>query len=195
MNKIYGRLMELGVLTPEQGFKALSTGVLPDETTSQDEQKDYMAKREKGLYTPLVGGPKEEEGRPEGSTAPQTTKTIKPIGTKASCDISEDKYSVIKVKEYMLVAQELEEEVATNLKAMYNVKRMSKLQKEVASGIVEQIMANEAPSKWLKVAKTYCEEPKDRNPKRVLEVNKIAVTHQLDNYLASLLLASKVDNG
>ena len=193
MNKIFARLMEIGILTPEQGFKALSTGILPDPSLSQEEQKEYMKKRDEGLYTPLIGGPKDptETGRPEGSTGPKTVQKISPIGSKAS----ETKYSLKKVSEYLITAQALEESVNSTLKTKYGVKKMSKLQKEVARDIVELVMANEEPSKWLETVTNYCDNIEDTNHPRVLEVNKIASAHQLDNYLASVLLASKVENG
>lgn len=197
-NKIFSRLIELGILTPEQGFKALETGRLPDPTTMEEEQQSFKKHRDDGLYVPLVGGAKKEEGRPEGSKAPQTTKNIGPIGTSASeiKEISpETKYSVSKVKEHMILAQELEASVISYLKELHNIKRMSKLQKEVASSVVTQIMSNEEPSKWLTKVKEYSENPDDTNHERVKNVNSIAIHHQIDNYLASLLLASKVDNG
>lgn len=191
MNKIYGRLMELGILTPEQGFRALETGKLPDPEQMIEEHKEYKGHRDEGLYVPLIGGAKNEEGRPEGSQTPQTTKNVGPIGSKAS----EEKYSVTTVKNNMLCAQELEKHVFETLKEMHKIKRMSKLQKEVAASIVTQVMSNEEPAQWLATAKIYCESPEDRNHERVSAVNKIAVNHQIDNYLASLLLASKVENG
>ncbi len=190
MNKIYGRLMELGVLTPEQGFRALETGRLPDPDTMEADHQEYKKKRDDGLYVPLVGGGAgQEEGRPEGSKAPQTTKNVGPIGSKASVT---EKYSVMKVKEHMLLAQELETAVVNHLKDLHKIKRMSKMQKEVAASIVTQVMSNEEPPKWLNEAKAYCENPEDKNQERVSQVNQIAVTHSVDNYLASLMLASKV---
>ena len=199
-NKIYARLVEIGVLTPQQGFEALETGKLPDPSLMDEEQKDYKKNRDDGLYTPLIGGPKDPgaTGRPDGSQAPQTTKNVGPIGSgpagfgKASEATPVQKFSVVKVKDNMLLAQQLEEEVTKTLKEMYNVKRMSKFQKEVTASTVTLIMSNEEPSKWLSTVKAYCETPEDKNNERVLEVNKIAVAHQIDNYLASLLLASKV---
>jgi hypothetical protein len=192
MNKIYGRLMELGILTPEQGFVALETGKLPDPSVIHEEQKDYKDKRDEGLYVPLVGAGKNEEGRPEGSKAPQSTKNVGPIGNSSAS--ASAKYSVMQVKENMLMAQQLETKVTEILKSLHNIQRMSKLQKEVASSIVTQIMSNEKPNKWLSTAKLYCEAPKDTHHERVSEVNKLAVQHQIDNYLASLLLASKVED-
>jgi hypothetical protein len=193
MNKIYARLVEIGVLTAEQGFKALSTGLLPDYETLEDEQTTYKEQRDKGLYVPLIGGKTDPAaGRPAGSTAPQTTKKIGPIGTSSGSE--KPIYSVVKVKENMVMAQQLETRVMAALKEKHNIKRFSKLQKEVATGMVEMIMANEEPSRWLEKVQDYCDKPEDTNHTRVTEVNKIAVAHQLDNYLASLLLASKVEN-
>ena len=195
MNKIFGRLMEVGLLTPEQGFKALETGRLPDPHTMEEDHLDYKDKRDAGLYQPLVGGGKNpnETGRPEGSTGiSQTTKNVGPIGTSKA---SEVKFSIKKVKENMLIAQELEKVVTEQLKKIHNIKRMSKLQREVAASIVTTIMSNEEPSKWSSVVEAYCENLEDTNPERVSQVNQIAIAHQLDdNYLASLLLASKVEN-
>jgi hypothetical protein len=206
MNKIYGRLMEIGVLTPEQGFTALQTGVLPDPSLIQDEQKEYKKKRDSGLFAPLIGGGTKDPsatGRPGGSKAPQTTKKISPIGTKASIEMPEpekqkefeEKYSLAQVRDHLALSQNLEKSVVAALKEKHSIKKLNKLQKDVSWGLVEQIMANEEPSKWLESVSSYCENSEDKNPKRVLEVNKIAIAHQLDNYLASLLLASKVENG
>jgi hypothetical protein len=196
INKIYGRLMELGLLTPEQGFKALETGNLPDPSLIEEEQKEYKAARDKGLYTPLIGGKNAmDAGRPEGTGVPQTTKKISPIGTtKASVDISEPKYSLSKMKDNMLLAQELDRAVETKLKTDHKVKRLNKVQKEVVNGIATLIMVNEQPEKWQESIATYCESPVDKNPDRVKKIQDIAATHQVDDYLASLLFASKIED-
>lgn len=187
--KIYQRLMELGILTPEQGLKAIETNTLPDPTTMKEEQEAYKKDRDDGLYAPLIGGAKEETGRPAGSTGPQTTKSISPIGTKASTN-----YSLSRIKENMILAQDLEKQVIEFLKKTHDIKRMSKLQKEVANAMVIQIVANEEPSKWLQVYEEYCKNPVNKNNDRVKEVAKIATLHQIDDYLAGILLASQVTN-
>lgn len=141
-------------------------------------------------------GKQQEEGRPEGSTGiPQATKNVSPIGSKASVEQPPEKYSVMRIKDNMLIAQALERTVLDQLKTIHGVKKLSKFQKEVMGSIVTLVMSNEEPSKWLETAKAYCENPEDKNHARVSQVNKIAVAHQIDNYLASLLLASKVEDG
>lgn len=55
-NKIYTRLMEIGVLTPEQGMKVMQTGVFPEAADLKDSQTEYHKERQDGLWNPLVGG-------------------------------------------------------------------------------------------------------------------------------------------
>lgn len=54
--KIFTRLMEIGVLTPEQGKRAMETGILPEDTDMEAAQTRYVEQRKKGMYNPLLGG-------------------------------------------------------------------------------------------------------------------------------------------
>lgn len=185
-SKIYARLMELGILTPEEGLKALESNTLPDPTLMEEDQKKWKAQRDKGLYEPLVGGAKEgaEAGRPDGTAAP---RKISPIGGKAS----EDLFSIAGVRDNLIKSQSLEESVAKALRTKYGVRKLSRAQKTIASEIANVIIANEEPQKWMESVAQYVENPVDTNLERVNKVLNIAVEHQIDNYLASILLASK----
>lgn len=55
--KIYTRLMELGLLTPEEGIQAIENGRLPTSEESVESQENYRTLRDKGYYEPMVGGP------------------------------------------------------------------------------------------------------------------------------------------
>ena len=57
MQRIYGRLIELGILTPEEGMLAISDNRLPDTESSLESQKEFKKHRDEGLYEPLLGGP------------------------------------------------------------------------------------------------------------------------------------------
>lgn len=54
LQKLTTRMMELGILTPEQGIKTIKTGVFPDEESLLDSQKEYKEQREEGYYMPIV---------------------------------------------------------------------------------------------------------------------------------------------
>ena len=55
--KVYSRLVELGILTPEEGLKAIETGRLPTAEESLVSQKEFKTHKNQGLYEPIVGGP------------------------------------------------------------------------------------------------------------------------------------------
>ncbi len=191
--KIYARLMELGILTPEEGFRAIETNTLPDPEMMEENQREYKKRRDAGLYQPLIGGGAETPnsdgtGRPSGSSGiKKTTNKITPIGA------SDVNYSLTKIKENLILATETEELVKQILKEKNGLKRLSNKQKDVAREIVKVVCANETPDNWKSKAKDYCDNPIDTNPERIDEVHSIAVEHQLDPYMASILLASKIE--
>lgn len=192
--KIYARLIELGLLTPEEGFEAIETNMLPEPDGLVESQKVYKGLRDKGLYQPLVGGAKPDEtGRPAGSKTPKSTNTVSPIGTsKASVENNfEDKFSLTKIKDNLLLAQKLDTEVAESLKKQYKVKKFSKEQESIAQGVSSLIMMHETPSKWLEVVKTYVKNPVGNNGLRAGIIDSLAAKYGVDLYLASILEASR----
>jgi len=196
-SRIYNRLMELGILTPEEGLKAIDTGRLPQPEDALISQKKYKELRDQGLYQPLIGGAKigaGEAGRPTGTTGiPQSTKNVKPIGEGGQSKASvQEKYSLSKVKENLISAQKLEEEVASSLRKKHGIKKLSFDQKDVANQISKLIIANESPENWNSKIEDYINQPFDKNQEVITNINNIAYDHQLDSYLASILYHSKV---
>ena len=214
-DKVYTRLLELGVLAPEEAFTAIETGRLPDPKESEENQEKLKQQRNKGFYEPLMGGPysqqkmakmktpgpagngappssrevrtTEQKGRPEGTKGiPQQTKKVTPVGG------SEEKYSIEKMKENIVLSQKLEEGVCSRLRRKHGKRKLSKKQKEIASDITKIIVANENPKNWENKIIEYCDIPVDQNKKRILEIQNIAGEHQISDYLASLLYISKV---
>lgn len=185
-SRIYNRLVELGVLTAEEGLAAIDTGRLPTQEESIQSQRKFKELRDEGLYQPIIGGSASgQAGRPSGSNGiPQSTKNIKPIGAKAS-------FSVLKIKDNILASQSLEEEVKSAVRKKFNVKKLSNQQKESAENISEIIIANEVPENWTTKIEEYIEKPFDQNQDQINNIQEIAVEHQVTNYIASLLYHSK----
>ena len=185
--RIYTRLIELGVLTAEEGLIAIETGRLPDKESSLLSQKDFAALKDEGLYVPLIGGPKAAEeaaGRPAGSNKiKQQTKKISPIGAS---------FSSIKVRENMVQFQEVENSVISSLKKKFKIKKLNETQISVAEDISKTIILNEGKNNWLDKVPDYVENPSDRNKERIDKVLEIAAKHQIDTFLASILLESEV---
>ncbi len=209
--RIYNRLIELGILTPEEGLEALSTGRLPTKDESVESQEDYRELRDKGFYEPIMGGPHsnstneegvEEEkentreapkkkkpnnsgmvGRPPGTTGiPQQSKKVSPIGAT---------FSLTKIQENLASSEKLLKEVEGALRKKHGLRKMSRKQKEVAQEISNIIVANENPQNWSSKLGSYIKNPKDTNPERIKAIESIAFEHSVDYFLASILYLSQ----
>jgi hypothetical protein len=192
MLRIYNRLIELGILTAEEGLEAIDTGRLPDKEMSLKSQEEFKELRDQGLYEPLIGGKnqseiKKEPGRPEGAPAP--TPEQNPAGQGEQSNAVN--YSLTMVTDNLTKASKLFKTVEASLRKKHKIKRLNKQQKQVAEEIACIIVANETPENWDKKVSQYVQKPVDTNPDRIAEVREVAFEHQVDDYLASILLASK----
>lgn len=185
--KIYTRLLELGALTVDETIDAINNHRLPTPEDSENAQRKFKELKDKGLYEPLLNKPKEAEaGRPEGTKSPQSTKKISPIGASAG----ETFYSLVKIKDNFIKAQQIENKITETLKQKHNLKRLNKAQKEVVAQILDLIITNENVDDWDSKINQYIEDPVDKNRERVNEVLEIAERHQIETFLAGILLAS-----
>lgn len=190
-NRLITRLTEIGVLTPEECFVAMETGRLPTGEESLESQQAYKKARDKGLYTPLIGGGKNDAnqnmtGRPAGTKSPQTTKKIVP--SKA-----EDSYSLNKIKDNMVLASHLFTKVKDKARKKYDVDELNPEQEEVLDLICEQIIINEMPEQWTKATtiNKYLNNPSFKNEEKYNEVIDISNEHQISNLVAGILHVSK----
>tara|TARA_R110002020_G_scaffold278249_2_gene493706 strand:+ start:6037 stop:7911 length:1875 start_codon:yes stop_codon:yes gene_type:complete len=186
-SRIYSRLIELGVLTAEEGMQAIESGRFPTSEESVESQKKFKDLKNEGLYSPLIGGAKGANmtGRPNGATGPKETDTKTPVGTKASMN-----FSLSKIQENLNLSDKLNIEVESSLRQLHSRKRLSKQQKEVAREITNIVIANEDPENWLAKAGRYAAEPTDRNHERVKKIQDVALEHQVDDFLAGILYSS-----
>jgi hypothetical protein len=212
IHRIYSRLVEIGVLTPEEALEAFKTGRLPDAEMSVENQKKFQELKEDGLYEPLTGAgghpnnpnevkqgkvtvPPQMNGRPPGSTGPQTTKKATPVGqgpqSKRPVSASVN-FSVTKVKENMVLSQKLNDKIISSLKRKHKLKKLSEEQMDVVEQISNIIISNEEPGDWLKSTTAYIAKPIDKNKDRVDKVQEVALIHQLDDYMAGILFASRI---
>ena len=186
-SRIYSRLIELGVLTAEEGMQAIESGRFPTPEESLESQKKFQEHKNEGLYEPLIGGAKMPQmtGRPPGSKKPKEEEKKTPVGTKAALN-----FSLSKIQEHLNLSDKLNLEVEASLRQIHKRKRLSKQQKEVAREITNIVIANEEPPNWLAKAGRYAAEPTDRNHERVKQVQDVAYEHQVDDFLAGILYAS-----
>lgn len=204
--KIYTQLMQLGILTPEEGFTAFESGKLPTPEESMESQQKLKDAKKDGLYEPLMGGPfsnlentkvsgqfqmqsqqlKQANGRPSGSTGiPQSTKKIKPRTMKG--------FGMMAIKENILLSDKLQEKVEQALMANFKLKELNATQKEICAQITQQVTSNEEPKDWLAKSASYIENPVDKNKERIEKIQALACEHGIEPRLASILYASQTE--
>ena len=93
LQRVATRLMELGIITPEQGMNVLEKGAYPKPEDMTEAQQRYIEQRKEGMYNPIVGGVpmvapeiggnepetsevKQEVGRPIGTSTYSSGKTV-----------------------------------------------------------------------------------------------------------------------
>jgi hypothetical protein len=192
--KIYTRMGEVGMLTPEEIIKAIETGELPDNNSSIDSQKKYKDHKKMGLYEPINSGgggsPAGQPGRPDGTkNIPQSTDTVGPIGTGSQEAAA---YSATGVKEAFLKASILEKAVAKAYRKINKVRKLQAADDLFIDSVTKSIIANEEMENWNNVIEGYIADPTDRNKERLNKIYEIGASHSLDFYLSSILLAARV---
>jgi hypothetical protein len=173
-------------LVKEQGKQATKTMTMQQEHDEKT-QKRQLKHQAENPVTPApsihINAPTKSmpapNGRPSGTKSPQSTKNVKPIGAS---------YSLSKIKDNMILASALQEEIGNKLKGRN--KELNSDQLEIVKEITYVIIANEEPEDWLIKAEEYIKMPVDKNPDRIKQIQDIAFEHNLDDYLASILLAS-----
>jgi len=192
LTRIYSRLIELGVLTPEEGVTAIETGRLPLPDESIESQKDFKKLQEEGLYQPLLNkGQQQQTGRPAGSGTPQTTKAPRTTPSVQATEIK-PKINADLVAKNLIKFDNLVEAIETNLKEKYDRKRLTKEQKDIIKTIAETIATNESPKDWINKINNYINKPVQLNA-NMEKINEIAAEYGLDYKTAILLYHSKLD--
>jgi len=216
MMRIYTRLGEIGFLTPEQVFRAMETGILPEDAELDEAQDKYVKSRRKahfnpvGSGTPMISSPtppdtgngngKESgkptspnDGRPAGSSGiPQTTKKVSPQGTSSA---KEGKYGVKKMADTVWAISRFSSEAEKAIKRKYKIKELTEQQEIMAASLVERVITTASKGKWSTELKKYLGDPEqlafNLNSPISKAVEEIAQEHQTDYYTAALLYHSR----
>lgn len=184
--KVYTRLAEIGMLTPEELFQSFETHSLPLSENSIEAQNKFKELKEKGLYEPIIGGQKKDAlgqpaGRPAGTKAPQTTKKVSPIGAS--------KFSLQKISDNIKLVNDLSEAVESKYRELNKIKRLSSKQKDLCWSVTESIISSKNSNEWQESIATFIENPIVNPDEQTLN---IAAEHNISLFLAGLLKQSEI---
>lgn len=188
-NKVITRLLELGILTPSDGIKAMETGIYPDNETLIENQKEYKKQRDDGYFYPLVGGskPTDEEGaapsgansgagRPTGSKAPKSTNKV---GIRKAA-----------LEDYKMIVQASNKlfKLSEELFAQKIGKELTPEFKELAKEATKQVVTKVPFDLWEdRLKECYLNSSAILTTELSQDIDEFAKTLELDNYSAALL--------
>ena len=192
-NRVVTRMMELGILPPEEGLRVIETGIYPTQEELGAAQAKFVEERKKGYYNPIVGGvpvippPVSEVPGVKPVMKKTTTPTEKgrPVGSNASV------YAKDAIAKVMDKTKDLYSIVEVGLKKKYSKKSLNAEQNKLAQGISEAIILGSQSESWISLAIEVLNDPSKLDKLNILsEIQNTAGEHDLDTYAAALLYHS-----
>ena len=192
-NRVVTRMMELGILPPEEGLRVIETGIYPTQEELGAAQAKFVEERKKGYYNPIVGGVpvipppvSEVPGiKPVMKKTTTPTERGRPVGSNASV------YAKDAIAKVMDKTKDLYSIVEVGLKKKYSKKSLNAEQNKLAQGISEAIILGSQSESWISLATEVLNDPSKLDKLNILsEIQTTAGEHDLDTYAAALLYHS-----
>lgn len=203
MWRVITRMMELSLLTPEQGLEAIRTGVFPDPQNEEflSMQEEYSKNRKKGLYNPLSPAPVlaplldpntkySIDNAPKVSATPATkaksSKTMKGPGRER--DQKTAKASIQDIKSTVYATEELLSFITAKIKEKHGLEELAENKKQMAESLMQSVVCAAEKDGWQELAADCIE---DINKLASLSVRPelldLAAEHDITPYEAALL--------
>jgi len=210
--RVITRLLEIGVISPEQGMQSIRTGLFPNADTLQPAQEKYVEDREKGMYNPLIGGvplvepPGAEEERglkeqqikknPTQSPAQNQQQVLKKTPPKEAGRptgaTAKDLYSRKNLQSVIYDIEKLRSFASSRVKEKYKVKRLNKQQNETVDSLIETVVVSGKKDSWESRIEACIKNPEEIEKQIILpEILEVSSNHQLTDYPAAILWHSK----
>lgn len=197
--RITTRLMELGVLTPQQGMDMFHTGQFPQAKEISPAQNTFNEERKEGYYNPLVGGVPLIAPSGDGQEQVQKNTTNKvagrPEGT-TGIPLVKGNYSVKGIQSVVKKIEKTRASISGNLKKKLNIKKFNEQQENMLNKLCEAVVVSNEIETWESVANS-CVNNFDNiaSLNAMPDVLSILAEHQLeDDYSAAILYHSKKIN-
>jgi hypothetical protein len=192
--RVTTRLMELGIITPQQGIEMFHTGEFPKAEDIAPSQDEFVSQRKNGFYNPIVGGvptiapPSGEDG--------ETTSTPKvagrPEGT-TGIPLAEAKVSIKNIQAITKKIESVRANLEDNLKIECSLAELNDVQKTMLDKLCESIVVSNEINNWENVALSCVKNFDNINQLNTLpEILNVQAEFELeDDYSAAILYHSQ----
>ena len=198
LQRVATRLMELGLMTPQQGMDVINKGVFPNSEEVDKSQEKFIEQRKQGYYNPLVGGAPmmdldDDLGEPEKTEQTVPGTPGRPSGTTGiPQEIARSEISAKNITNVIHASEKLETFGKKQARKHYKIKRLSKTQNETVNDLCKKvIMASDMEDWENQISKCFEDSNSILGLSTMEEIGKTAEEHHLTDYSAALIYHSK----
>ena len=155
--RVTTRLMELGVITPQQGMDMFHTGEFPKSEEIATSQQEFISQRKDGYYNPIVGGiptisPPQPTASKESATVNTTPKVAgRPEGT-TGIPIAKASVSVKNIRGVIVKIENLRASIEKDLKNSLSLDSLSDNQQKMVEKLCETVVVSSDLKNWDEIA-------------------------------------------
>jgi hypothetical protein len=193
LQRVATRLMELGIITPEQGVNVLEKGAYPRPEEMQPAQERYIEQRKNGLYNPIVGGApvlsdesqdqaaKKEVGRPVGTSEIKQENKV----------TAEQLYSRKDIQEIIYATETLRQEGFKIMRKKLKKKKLKASEESLINDLCESIITSSEKSLWTDKLEACVENSENIESLDIINrIQQLSLEYDLDLYSSALLYHS-----
>lgn len=154
MQRLIARMVELGILTPNEGMDVIDKGIFPTSEELGLDQSKFVSERKKGYWSPLalgggVGEKKEEKTSSQNPSSPTVSAPTggRPTGTGIEKQ-SKAKFAVDSIRSTLEDVSKFQAQSECFYKEKLSLKNLNKEKKKVISEICLAIIQGCEKSEW-----------------------------------------------
>lgn len=188
--RVATRLMELGLITAEQGMELFQTGKFPLAENLEKAQEKFVEQREKGYFNPVVGGVPmidSETGEEEPGKISKPTK-----GMSGRPEGSKDQFSRENIQGTIYEIEALNSIAKEKMLEKLNSESLDENQEKMISQLCESVICASKKENWtetmLSCVNDFTEIEKLGTMENILNVSE---AHKLEIYPSAILYHSK----
>jgi hypothetical protein len=187
--RVATRLMELGVVTAEQGMELFHTGRFPQASELESAQRKFVDQRAKGYFNPIVGGvPMIEDDAPV-----ETANSEKPDrGIPGRPEGSEDQFSRENIQATIYEVEALNSLAKEKMLEVYETESLNEDQEKMVSKLCESIVCASDKENWTESLISCVNDFNEIEKLGAMEdILNISESHKLEIYPSAILYHSK----
>jgi hypothetical protein len=188
--RVATRLMELGLITAEQGMELFQTGKFPLAENLEKAQEKFVDQREKGYFNPIVGGvpmidPETGEEEPAKTSNPTKGMSGRPEGSKDQFSRENIQGTIYEIEALNSIAKE-------KMLEKLNIESLNENQEKMISQLCESVICASEKENWTETVASCVNDFSEIEKLGSLEgVLSISEAHRLEIYPSAILHHSK----